>query len=49
MTGRHKGHRHLPAEISTDRFLIQRDQVIKTMLDGLGATVVAVLSLFNAW
>lgn len=35
----HIGNRHLPAQIEEHRILIQRDHVIKNMLNGLGATV----------
>lgn len=35
----HIGNRHLAAEISAERILIQRDHVIKAMLAGLGAKV----------
>ncbi len=35
----HIGNRHLPAAIEAGRILIQRDHVIKAMLEGLGATV----------
>jgi urease accessory protein len=35
----HLGNRHLPAQIESDRVLIQRDHVIANMLKGLGATV----------
>lgn len=35
----HIGNRHLPAEIAADRILIQRDHVIRAMLEGLGASV----------
>ncbi|MBO0904041.1 urease accessory protein UreE [Jiella sonneratiae] len=33
------GNRHLPAQIFADSILIRRDTVIRTMLEGLGATV----------
>jgi urease accessory protein len=35
----HIGNRHLAAAISAERILIQRDHVIKAMLEGLGASV----------
>ncbi|SIT53943.1 Urease accessory protein UreE [Mesorhizobium prunaredense] len=35
----HIGNRHLAAAIEAERILILRDHVIKTMLEGLGATV----------
>jgi urease accessory protein len=35
----HIGNRHLAAAIEANRILILRDHVIKTMLEGLGATV----------
>jgi urease accessory protein len=35
----HLGNRHLPAQIEDDRILILRDHVIRSMLEGLGATV----------
>jgi len=43
----HIGNRHLAAEISADRILIQRDHVIKAMLAGLGAGVRDVSEPFN--
>jgi urease accessory protein len=43
----HIGNRHLPAAIATDRILILRDHVIKTMLVGLGATVHEITAPFN--
>lgn len=43
----HLGNRHLPAEIGEDRILIQRDHVIRAMLEGLGATVAAVETPFQ--
>lgn len=39
----HIGNRHLAASIEANRILILRDHVIKTMLEGLGATVTDVL------
>ncbi|PDT02626.1 urease accessory protein UreE [Rhizobium chutanense] len=35
----HLGNRHLAAQIEEDRIVILRDHVIRTMLQGLGATV----------
>lgn len=35
----HLGNRHLPAAIGEERILILRDHVIRSMLEGLGATV----------
>jgi len=35
----HVGNRHLPAQIETDRILLERDHVIRDMLRGLGAWV----------
>lgn len=35
----HIGNRHLQAQIETSRILVERDHVIRTMLEGLGATV----------
>ena len=43
----HIGNRHLPAQIETARILIRRDKVIRTMLLGLGATVVEVSEPFS--
>lgn len=43
----HIGNRHLPAEIDAARILIQRDHVIRTMLEGLGATVREVSAPFH--
>ncbi|MCV9961502.1 urease accessory protein UreE [Pararhizobium sp. BT-229] len=43
----HLGNRHLAAEIRPDRILIQRDPVIKAMLEGLGATVGEVTEPFQ--
>ncbi|WP_137131737.1 urease accessory protein UreE [Rhizobium sp. FY34] len=38
----HLGNRHLSAQIEEDRILILRDHVIRSMLQGLGATVLDV-------
>ncbi|TWG97019.1 urease accessory protein [Mesorhizobium sp. J18] len=35
----HLGNRHFQAQIEPERILIRRDHVIRTMLEGLGATV----------
>ncbi|MCR9136699.1 MAG: urease accessory protein UreE [Alphaproteobacteria bacterium] len=35
----HLGNRHCPSQIARDYILIRRDAVLKTMLEGLGATV----------
>lgn len=43
----HLGNRHMPAEIGPERILIQRDHVIRAMLEGLGATVSPVDSAFQ--
>ena len=43
----HIGNRHLAAAIYSDRILILRDHVIKTMLEGLGAKVSDIVAPFN--
>lgn len=43
----HLGNRHLAAQIEDDRILIERDHVIKAMLEGLGATVTEVSEPFH--
>lgn len=43
----HLGNRHLAAQIDEDRILIRRDHVIRTMLEGLGATVTDVIERFQ--
>lgn len=43
----HLGNRHLPAQIDETRILIQRDHVIRAMLEGLGASVREVLARFQ--
>jgi urease accessory protein len=43
----HIGNRHLPAELRVDRIYIGRDHVIKTMLEGLGATVTDITGPFS--
>ena len=44
----HVGNRHTPAQLEADRLLIRRDHVLKTMLEGLGATVTQVTEPFFA-
>lgn len=46
--GWHIGNRHTPAQLEETRILIQRDHVLKTMLEGLGATVTNVSEPFFA-
>ncbi|MEO1795200.1 MAG: urease accessory protein UreE [Pseudomonadota bacterium] len=41
------GNRHLPAQIDEDRILIERDHVIREMLEGLGAHVSNVTEAFH--
>ena len=41
------GNRHLAAQILEDRILIRRDQVIATMLEGLGAKIRDVTAPFD--
>lgn len=43
----HIGNRHLAAAIEADRILILRDHVIKTVLEGLGATVADAVEPFS--
>jgi urease accessory protein len=43
----HLGNRHLSAQIEEDRILILRDHVIRSMLEGLGATVTEVSEAFQ--
>lgn len=43
----HLGNRHLAAQIEEDRIFIRRDHVIRTMLEGLGATVAEVKAPFQ--
>lgn len=43
----HLGNRHLPAAVEEGRILIGRDPVIRTMLEGLGATVTEVTEPFH--
>jgi urease accessory protein len=44
----HIGNRHTAAQLEATRILIQRDHVLKTMLEGLGATVTDVSEPFFA-
>lgn len=43
----HLGNRHLAAQFEEARILIERDHVIKAMLEGLGATVTEVTEPFS--
>ena len=43
----HLGNRHLPAQIDETSILIQRDHVIRAMLEGLGASVREVVARFQ--
>lgn len=43
----HLGNRHLSAQIDEDRILIQRDHVIRAMLEGLGANVSETVERFQ--
>lgn len=43
----HLGNRHLAAQIEADRIMIERDHVIKSMLEGLGAKVAEILEPFH--
>ena len=43
----HLGNRHLAAQIETDRIVIERDHVIKSMLEGLGAAVTEIMEPFH--
>lgn len=43
----HLGNRHLAAQIEEDRIVILRDHVIRTMLQGLGATVLDIEEPFQ--
>ena len=44
----HIGNRHTSAQLEAGRILIKRDHVLKTMLEGLGATVTNVTEPFFA-
>ncbi len=43
----HIGNRHTPCQIEGDRLLIQRDHVIRTMLEHLGATLAEIDAPFT--
>lgn len=43
----HLGNRHLAAQIEEGRILIERDHVIRAMLEGLGATVAEISEPFQ--
>ena len=43
----HIGNRHMPCQIEADRLLIQRDHVIRDMLERLGASVREVTEPFT--
>lgn len=43
----HIGNRHTPCEIAPDRLVIQRDPVLKAMLEQLGATVTEIVAPFS--
>ena len=43
----HLGNRHLAAQIDEDRILISRDHVIRSMLEGLGASVIEIVECFQ--
>jgi urease accessory protein len=43
----HLGNRHLPTQIDEERLLIQRDHVIRNMLEGLGATMKDIRAPFS--
>ncbi|WP_226553194.1 urease accessory protein UreE [Celeribacter naphthalenivorans] len=43
----HIGNRHTPCEIAADRLVIQRDPVLKAMLEQLGAEVTAIMAPFS--
>lgn len=44
----HIGNRHTPAQLEPNRILIKRDHVLKTMLEGLGASITNVSEPFVA-
>ncbi|HTM78839.1 MAG TPA: urease accessory protein UreE [Devosia sp.] len=44
----HIGNRHTSAQLESTRVLIKRDHVLKTMLEGLGATITNVSEPFFA-
>ncbi|AJE48106.1 urease accessory protein UreE [Celeribacter indicus] len=43
----HIGNRHTPCEIAPDRLVIQRDPVLRAMLEQLGATVTEIVAPFS--
>lgn len=43
----HMGNRHLPTQILDDHVRIRRDGVIRTMLEGLGASIVEIEAGFD--
>ncbi|MEX5728195.1 urease accessory protein [Rhodovulum iodosum] len=43
----HVGNRHTPCQIEADRLLIQRDHVIRDMLNRLGAEVAEIVAPFS--
>lgn len=43
----HLGNRHLPSQIELYRIVILKDQVIKEMLEGLGATITEIEGAFS--
>ncbi len=43
----HIGNRHTPCQMETDRLLIQRDHVIRDMLEKLGASIREVIEPFT--
>jgi len=43
----HIGNRHMPCQIEANRLLIQRDHVIRAMLETLGATLAEVEEAFT--
>jgi len=43
----HLGNRHLAAQFDEDRILIERNQTIRSMLEGLGATVTEISAPFS--
>ncbi len=44
----HIGNRHTSAQLEAERVLIKRDHVLRTMLEGLGATITAITEPFFA-
>ena len=43
----HVGNRHTPCQIADDHILIREDKVLQAMLEGLGASVAAVIAPFT--